>query len=63
MKLFILPTKNAYHEDDEIVVMAETKEDAIRKILAANPNNKTYLEKYDITENDGDVYYNGGCDC
>lgn len=61
MNLYIIPIKTVYHEDNEAVIMAESLEKAKEVALARGL--KESMDKYGIEEHEGNVYYNGGCDC
>lgn len=68
MKLYRIPNPWDYHEQGAIVVMAESAEDALSKasVLAAK-NAGSYTREsiqWDkVTEIEGDIYEDGGCDC
>lgn len=67
MKMFHIPDPWDYHESGGYVVMASTKEAAIKKVKKLVPENSYYKGsrvQYDkITEVEGGVFTTSGCDC
>lgn len=66
MKLFLIPTKYDYHNQSEYVVMAETEESALALLQEYGKKQnwaQPFVPKHGITEVDGAVYNNDGCDC
>lgn len=66
MKIFKIPNPYDYHEQGELLIKAETKEEAIKKAqeLAKKGGEWEFqLKIEDIEEWVDDIYENDGCDC